>query len=165
MPILKNRRYLLFTFVPLLTLVVISGSGTVFAQGFCGVQVGNVSISNPYFYQSNYYENSIPWNVQLTVPISAVCPAVDAHLLAVGTVYDTVTNTVIGSAALPLILEPGQTMYSSDNAGVLVFSLYPASVIQYPLQVQISVYSTDSSGQYTSVVATITLPVTSQPVP
>ena len=99
----------------------------------------------------SYYGGSYS-NVQLTVPMSMSCNA-GPQLWAGGTVYDTVTNTNLGTNYA--ILNSNNGYYS----GQLVFNL-PYSVVAHQLQVQIQVYNNYNNGQYSGLVASSSPTVT-----
>jgi len=96
-------------------------------------------------YGSNSYGSYNPYNIQLTLPLSTSCQNVGGQLWAVGNVYDTVSNSNLGSANSAINFNGGY--YS----GQLVFTL-PSSVVEHLLQVSISIYSNYNNGQYGSVV-------------
>ena len=100
-----------------------------------------------------YYGQYNPYNIQLTVPISMGCQNAGAQLWAVGTVYDTVTSTNLGS---------NNVIMNSNNGyytGQFTFNL-PSSVVEHQLQVQIQVYNGYNNGQYNGLVATSSPTVT-----
>jgi hypothetical protein len=150
------RNYALLSLAVLLPLAVVAASsGLVFAQYSCPVQVSTASASTRY-YGSNAYGPNNPWNIQMTMPISMSCPYMGGsygQLWAVGNVYDTVTNTNVGSNNI--VMNSNGGYYS----GQLVFTL-PSSVVEHMLQVSISVYSSYNNGQYGSLVATSSPTVT-----
>ena len=147
MRILKMRYYPLLTLAILLPLAAVSAtSGAVLAQSWCGVQVGSAAAYGQYS-GGDYYGPTNSWIIQLTVPISLSCPITGGQLSAVGNAYDTATDANLGSSNI--VMNSNNGYYS----GQLVFAL-PPSVIEHLLQVQISVYSNYSYGQYGSLVAT-----------
>jgi hypothetical protein len=153
MPVSSMRRYVLLIFAALLPLAALAVStAPVFAQSYCGVQVGSMAASMQY-YGSNYYGQNNPWNIRLTVPISMGCPNSGGSLWTVGNIYDTVANTNLGSANVAM------NAYNGYYSGQLVFTL-PPSVIEHLLQIQISVYNGYGYGQYGSLVASSSPTVT-----
>lgn len=112
--------------------------------------VANMQYSGGYYYGMNS-----PYSVQLTVPISVSCPN-SGTLWAVGSVYDTVTNTNLGSNSLVL------TSNNGYYSGQLVLPV-PMSVIGHQLEVQIQVYNAYTNGQYSDLVATSSSTVTVNP--
>jgi hypothetical protein len=146
---MKMRYCPLLTLAVLLPLAAVSAtSGTVLAQPLCGVQVGLAAASGQYSGRY-YYGPSNSWIIELTVPISLSCPTTGGQLWAVGNVYDTAANANLGSNNI--VMNSNNGYYS----GELVFTL-PPSVFEHLLQVQISVYSSYSYGQYGSLIATTT---------
>jgi len=107
-------------------------------------------------YSGNYYGQTNPYSIQLTVPLSTSCPSSGNLLWAVGTVYDTYSNINIGSSNAPMSLVNGY--YS----GQLVFAV-PLSVVGHQLQVQIQVYNSYVNGQFGGLVATSSPTVTVNP--
>jgi len=148
---LKNRYYVLLAFTVLLPLAAVGASaGTVFGQS-CGVQVGSMVASTQYS-GGYYYGQSNPYNIQLTVPLSMNCPNTGTPLWAVGTAYDTVTNTNLGSNNIAM-------NWYNGYSGQLMFTL-PSSVVYHQLQVQIQVYNSYNNGQYSGLVASSSPTVT-----
>ena len=143
---MKNRHYLLLAVAILIPLVMIAAnSGTVSAQYASTLQCGSTTATTQF---SGAYTGTSPqYSVQLTLPVSTVCPAAAGQLWAVGNVYDTNTGSNVGSATIALT-----TASAGYYSGQLVFTL-PASVIQHSLQVQVSVYNNLVNGQYTSLLA------------
>ena len=149
---MKTRHYPLLIIAVLLPLVAVAASsGLVFAQS-CPLQIGSISASQ-YNGSNYYYGANSPSNIQMTMPISLSCPYMGGQLWAVGNVYDTITNTNLGSNNI--VMNSNGGYYS----GQLVFNL-PSSVIEHQLQVSVSVYSSYSYGQYGSLVATSSPTVT-----
>ena len=149
---MKNRHYLLLALAILLPLAIAAaGTGTVFGQ-YCGLQVGSMTASSQNA-QGYYYGQYGPYNIQLTVPISASCNSMGPQLWATGTVFDTVTNANLGSNNVAMNWNNGY------YAGQLVFTV-PSSVVQHQLQVQIQVYNGYNNGQYTGLVASSSPTVT-----
>ena len=101
----------------------------------------------------NYYGGSYAYNVQLTVPMTMSCGNAGPQVWARGTVFDTVSNTNLGTNYA--------TMNSNNGyySGQLVFNL-PSSVVEHQLQVQIQVYNSYNNGQYSGLVATSSPTVT-----
>jgi len=129
------RYYPLLLLAILLPLAVVAASsGLVFAQSSCPVQVGSASAV------------TTASGVQVTVPVSVNCANANT-LFAVGNIYDTVTNSNLGSTSIAMNWNNG---YYSGN---LVFTV-PTSVYQQQLQVQVSVYNSFSNGQFGGLVAT-----------
>jgi hypothetical protein len=146
---------MLLIFAALLPLAAVAATGRpVFAQPYCGVQVGSVAASTQYYGSSYYGQTNPPWSIRLTVPISLGCQNIGGQLWAIGNVYDAVANTNLGSANI--VMNPNNGYYYSAQ---LVFIL-PPSVIEHLLKVQISVYSGYSYGQYGSLIATTSPTVT-----
>jgi hypothetical protein len=86
------------------------------------------------------------YNIQLTIPLSVDCSNSGYPMWAVGTVYDTVTNTNLGSNNVAM-------NWNNGYSGQLTFNL-PSSVVEHQLQVQIQVYGDYNNGQYSDLVAT-----------
>lgn len=147
---MKQRNYLLLTLAVLLPLAVMAAS-TTYAQSLCGLQVGSASATTQYNGSSYGMYNN--WGIQLTLPISTNCPNVGDQLFAVANAYDSTSNTNLGSANVAM------TQSNGYFSGELVFTL-PPSVVEHPLQIQISTYSSYANGQYQSLVGTATQTVT-----
>jgi len=69
------------------------------------------------------------------VPVSATCYFVGTQLYAVGNVYDTSSDTYLGSVSTALT-----TAYGNTFTRQLVFNLSP-SIIGHQVQVSVSIYS------------------------
>jgi len=114
-------------------------------------------VANTQYSGGNYYYGpNNPYNIALTVPISLSCSNAGNLLWAVGSVYDPVTNSNLGSNNIPMSWSNGY--YS----GQLVFAV-PMSVVGHQLQVQIQVYNNYNNGQYSGLVAASSPTVTVNP--
>lgn len=123
----------LLTFILAATLAI-NGSSVPVSADSCVETLGYSSLST-----SQYYYNS---NIAITVPVSATCAFVSNQLYAVGTAYDTASNSNLGSLSTALTAAYGNTF-----TGQLVFNLSP-SVIGHQLQVTVSIYSGYPYGYY-----------------
>ncbi len=116
----------LLTFI-LAAALAINGSSVPVSADSCVETLGYSSLST-----SQYNYNS---NIAITVPVSATCYFVGSQLYAVGTAYDTASNSNLGSVNTALT-----TAYGNTYTGTLVFNLSP-SVIGHQVQVTVSIYS------------------------
>ena len=123
----------LLTFILAATLAI-NGSSVPVSADSCVETLGYSSLST-----SQYYYNS---NIAITVPVSATCAFVSNQLYAVGTAYDTASNSNLGSVSTALTAAYGNTF-----TGQLVFNLSP-SVIGHQVQVTVSIYSGYPYGYY-----------------
>ena len=151
--ILKTRYCALLALALLLPLATVGASvGSVFAQSYCSVQIGSATATTQY-YGSNSYGSYSPWNIQLTLPVSAGCSNMSGPLWAMGNAYDTVANANVGSANA--VMNSNGGYYDAQ----LVFTL-PPSVVEHPLQISISVYSNYYNGQNGSLAGSASQTVT-----
>ncbi|HUK51639.1 MAG TPA: hypothetical protein VLV18_11425 [Terriglobales bacterium] len=146
---MKTRYYLLLILTILLPLAeVAASSGTVFAQEACSVAANTTYVS----YGANAYASTSSNNVQLSIPVSMTCPYASRTLWAVGSLYNAATNANLGNSSYALNVK------GNYYSGALRFTL-PASALGQPMQVSISIYNSNSNGQYSGLVTARTVPI------
>jgi len=153
--ILKNRYYVLLAFAIMLPLATVAANLGAVSAETCGLQVGSMA-ANTQYSGGYYYGPSNPYSIQLTVPLSLACQNFGNPLWVVGTAYDTVTASNLGSNNIVM------NWYNGYYGGQLVFQL-PMSVVSHQLQIQIQVFNTYNNGQYSGLVAAASPTVTIDP--
>jgi len=116
---MRTRYYgiMLLTFI-LAAALAINGNSVPVSAESCVETLGYSNLSTAQY-------NS---NIAITVPVSATCYFVGSQLYAVGTAYDTASNSNLGSVNTALT-----TTYGNTYTGTLVFNLSP-SVIGHQVQ-------------------------------
>jgi len=136
---MKTRSGIVLLGFILTAVVGVSGSSPVSADS-CAAQLGYSSLSSTQY-------NS---NIAITVPVSATCYFVGTQLYAVGNVYDTSSDTSLGSVSIVLTPTSGNTF-----TGQLAFNLSP-STIGHQVQISVSIYS-DNIGNVATLATSVQL--------
>jgi len=112
--------------------LVAANSTSLVAADSCVAQLGNSSLSTTQYYNSN---------AQIVVPVSTSCSFSGGQLYAVGNLFDTSTNSNLGSANTILTPVDGGNTFS----GQLVFNLL-ALMQSDTLQISVSIYNNGLNG-------------------
>jgi len=137
-----NRAFVsLVALVVLLGVVMVAGNSSLVSADSCTAQLGYPTTPTTY-YASGF---------QMVIPVSATCSFSGNPLYAVGNVYDTSTNTNLGSANTVLTSVDGGNVFN----GQLLLTL---PVQGDTLQVIVSIYSNGPNGSLLTT-ATQTLQV------
>jgi len=124
--VLKTRNLALILVLLIAAVIFASSNDPVLAQSPCLAQVGYPTISTSQYYGAN---------IGMTVPVYATCSFYSGQLYAVGSAYDTVLNSNLGSVSTPLY-----TASIGSFNGQLVFNL-PVAAQGHTVQFTISIYS------------------------
>lgn len=111
---------------------MVAANSSLVSADSCVAQLGNSNFSTTQYYNSN---------AQIVVPVSTTCSFSGGQLYAVGFIYDTATNSNLGSTNTILTSVNGGSTFN----GQLVFNLLPL-MQSNTVQVSVSIYNNGFNG-------------------